>query len=70
MPHSQMLTGVMQVFVDSHPPLSLAPKLYTEMWRTFEDLHHSVDATISFVQVSRALAPSRRELITFRRSRT
>ncbi|BGP22666.1 origin recognition complex subunit 3 [Rhodotorula toruloides] len=39
------------VFVDSQPPLSLAPKLYTEMWRTFEDLHHSVDATISFIQV-------------------
>ncbi|BGP29911.1 Origin recognition complex subunit 3 [Rhodotorula toruloides] len=40
------------VFVDSQPPLSLAPKLYTEMWRTFEDLHHSVDATISFIQVA------------------
>ncbi|BGP05881.1 Origin recognition complex subunit 3 [Rhodotorula toruloides] len=40
------------VFVDSQPPLGLAPKLYTEMWRTFEDLHHSVDATISFIQVA------------------
>ncbi|BGP18746.1 Origin recognition complex subunit 3, partial [Rhodosporidiobolus nylandii] len=38
------------VFVDSLPPLQLGPKAYNDMWRTFEDLHHSIDATISFIQ--------------------
>ncbi|GAA5938683.1 hypothetical protein JCM3775_001959, partial [Rhodotorula graminis] len=38
------------LFVDWMPPLALAPRAYTELWRTFEDLHHSIDATISFIQ--------------------
>ncbi|GAA5837528.1 hypothetical protein JCM9279_006781 [Rhodotorula babjevae] len=38
------------LFIDWMPPLALAPRAYTELWRTFEDLHHSIDATISFIQ--------------------
>ncbi|BGP37813.1 Origin recognition complex subunit 3 [Rhodotorula kratochvilovae] len=38
------------LFVDWQAPLALAPKAYTDLWRTFEDLHHSIDATISFIQ--------------------
>ncbi|GAA5894668.1 hypothetical protein JCM6882_006652 [Rhodosporidiobolus microsporus] len=38
------------VFVDWQPPLALGPKAYNDLWRTFEDLHHSIDATISFIQ--------------------
>ncbi|GJN88670.1 hypothetical protein Rhopal_001636-T1 [Rhodotorula paludigena] len=38
------------LFVDWQAPLALAPKTYTDLWRTFEDLHHSIDATISFIQ--------------------
>ncbi|KPV75780.1 uncharacterized protein RHOBADRAFT_52808 [Rhodotorula graminis WP1] len=38
------------LFVDWMPPLALAPRAYTELWRTFEDFHHSIDATISFIQ--------------------
>ncbi|TNY23682.1 origin recognition complex subunit 3 N-terminus-domain-containing protein [Rhodotorula diobovata] len=38
------------LFIDWLPPLGLAPRTYTDLWRTFEDLHHSIDATISFIQ--------------------
>ncbi|GAA5904649.1 hypothetical protein JCM8208_004840 [Rhodotorula glutinis] len=38
------------LFVDWMPPLALAPRAYSELWRTFEDLHLSIDATISFIQ--------------------
>ncbi|GAA6050059.1 hypothetical protein JCM3770_001349 [Rhodotorula araucariae] len=38
------------LFVDWQAPLALAPKVCTDLWRTFEDLHHSIDATVSFIQ--------------------
>ncbi|GAA6029372.1 hypothetical protein JCM8097_003642 [Rhodosporidiobolus ruineniae] len=39
------------VFVDwAEVPLGLGTKAYGEMWRTFEDLHQSIDATVSFIQ--------------------
>lgn len=41
-----------QLFIDWKAPLALSPRVYETLWRTFEDLHHSIDATISFLQVS------------------
>lgn len=41
-----------QLFIDWQAPLALSPKVYDNLWRTFDDLHHSIDATISFIQVS------------------
>ncbi|GAA6023827.1 hypothetical protein JCM10207_005386 [Rhodosporidiobolus poonsookiae] len=38
------------LLVDWQAPLALAPRVYNEMWRAFEDLHRSIDATISLVQ--------------------
>ncbi|GAA5822740.1 hypothetical protein JCM11251_004361 [Rhodosporidiobolus azoricus] len=38
------------VFINSLPPLSLSPKTYTDLYCTFEDVHHSIDATISLIQ--------------------
>ncbi|GAA5820712.1 hypothetical protein JCM10212_000837 [Sporobolomyces blumeae] len=39
------------VFLDWEPPLSLTPKSYTDLYRHFEDLHHSIDSTISYLQI-------------------
>lgn len=41
-----------QLFVDWLPPLGLGPKVYQYLWKTFEDMHHSIDATVSGLQVS------------------
>ncbi|GAA5881279.1 hypothetical protein JCM3774_000950 [Rhodotorula dairenensis] len=38
------------LFIDWQAPLALSPKVYDYLWRTFDDLHHSIDATISFIQ--------------------
>ncbi|KWU46587.1 hypothetical protein RHOSPDRAFT_15117 [Rhodotorula sp. JG-1b] len=38
------------LFIDWCAPLALSPKVYDNLWRTFDDLHHSIDATISFIQ--------------------
>ncbi|POY76587.1 hypothetical protein BMF94_0176 [Rhodotorula taiwanensis] len=38
------------LFIDWKAPLALSPRVYETLWRTFEDLHHSIDATISFLQ--------------------
>ncbi|GAA5979191.1 hypothetical protein JCM11641_008456 [Rhodosporidiobolus odoratus] len=38
------------VLIDGQAPLQLGSKAYTDMWRVFEDLHHSIDATISYIQ--------------------
>ncbi|GAA5894557.1 hypothetical protein JCM5296_005129 [Sporobolomyces johnsonii] len=38
------------VFVDWQAPLALGPRAYTELWRAFEDLSHSIDATVSTIQ--------------------
>ena len=40
----------MQVFVDFQPPISLGPKAYSDLYRSFEDLHHSIDSTITYIQ--------------------
>ncbi|GAA5978195.1 hypothetical protein JCM10908_004267 [Rhodotorula pacifica] len=38
------------LFIDWQAPLALSPKIYDNLWRTFDDLHHSIDATISYIQ--------------------
>ncbi|GAA5975281.1 hypothetical protein JCM21900_003849 [Sporobolomyces salmonicolor] len=38
------------VFVDWEAPLALGPKAYAELWRAFDDLTHSIDATVSTIQ--------------------
>lgn len=40
-----------QLFIDWLPPLALGPKVYQYIWKTFEDSHHSIDATVSAIQV-------------------
>lgn len=42
--------GVRQVFVDFQPPLALGPKAYNDLYRSFEDVHHSIDSTITWIQ--------------------
>ncbi|GAA5845942.1 hypothetical protein JCM5353_008175 [Sporobolomyces roseus] len=38
------------IFVDFQPPISLGPKAYSDLYRSFEDLHHSIDSTITYIQ--------------------
>ncbi|GAA5932684.1 uncharacterized protein JCM15063_002176 [Sporobolomyces koalae] len=38
------------LFIDFQPPLSIGPKAFSDMYRSFEDLHHSIDSTISYIQ--------------------
>lgn len=41
----------LQLFVDWEAPLALGPKAFAYLLRTFEDTHHSIDATVSALQV-------------------
>ncbi|GAA5910943.1 uncharacterized protein JCM6883_000651 [Sporobolomyces salmoneus] len=52
------------VFVDSQAPLGLGPKAFTDLYRSFEDIHHSINSTITWIQclylnhfLSSSLAP-------------
>ena len=41
-----------QLFVDWEAPLALGPKAFVYLTKTFEETHHSIDATVSALQVS------------------
>jgi hypothetical protein len=62
LPVLRLTTGVPQLFVEWEAPLGLAPALYAYLWKTFGQMHHSIDATISSLQVSLSLRSSLSQL--------
>lgn len=46
------LLSTEQLFIDWEAPLALGPKAFAYLLKTFEETHHSIDATVSALQVS------------------